>query len=181
MRTEVLPDGRQWLRIADPSWDDPVDPTFAAQRGGRWNSPGSHATLYLNDDLRTARANLRSFIADWPYEPEDLDPKTAPVLVAATLPRGQEVADAHSPAGLAGLDLPTTYPLDANGDIVGHDTCQPIGVQARADGLRGVHCRSAQVLDGSGRELAWFPATSRSRAAVVAVTAFPEWFWDPPS
>jgi len=32
----------------------------------------SWRTLYVNEDLVTARLNLRAFIADWPYEPEDL-------------------------------------------------------------------------------------------------------------
>jgi len=73
--------------VADGTWRDPLDPSFAAQRGGRWNPPGSFPSLYLNEDQVTARTNLRAFIAGWPYEPEDLRDDNGPVLVGATLPR----------------------------------------------------------------------------------------------
>ena len=84
MRTEILPEGHVWFRIAEPLWADPLDPTFAAVRGGRWNPPDSHPTLYLNEDRITARLNLQTFIHAWPYEPEDLRDDTGPVLVEAT-------------------------------------------------------------------------------------------------
>ena len=177
MRTEGLPDGHEWLRVADPAWSDPLDPSFAARRGGRWNPPGSHPTLYLNEDVATARANVAAFIGAWPYEPEELRDEAAPVLVSATLPRSQQVADVHTAAGVAAVGLPATYPLDAAGALVSHEACQPIGVQAKTAGLRGVRCRSARVADGFGRELAWFPATARSRASLIDVAAFSQWFW----
>ena len=177
MRTEELPDGHRWLRLADPTWSDPLDPTFAQHLGQRWNPPRSFPTLYLNEDVVTARLNLRGFIADWPYEPEDLRPDTAPVLVGATLPRAQRVADAHSPAGVAALGLPAGYPVGADGSPVPHDACQPVGAAVHHAGLRGVRCRSARTPEGAGRELAWFPATARSRARVVDVRPFDDWFW----
>ena len=177
MRSEELPDGHRWRRIADPAWSDPLDPTFAQHLGQRWNPPRSFPTLYLNEDLTTARLNLAAFIGGWPYEPEDLRPGAAPVLVTTTLPRAQRVADAHSPAGVAALDLPPTYPLGADGDLVAHATCQPVGAAAHEAGLRGVRCRSARTPEGAGRELAWFPATRRSRARLVEVQPFDDWFW----
>ncbi|MGM0575329.1 MAG: RES family NAD+ phosphorylase [Myxococcota bacterium] len=177
MRSEVLPNGHVWLRIADPAWEDPLDPGFAKVRGGRWNPPGSFPTLYLNEDLVTARMNLRLFIAGWPYEPEDLRDESAPVLVGATLPRDQRVADVHSPSGVASVGLPATYPLDERGDPVGHEACRSVGQQAKDEGLRGVRCRAARSPDGAGRELAWFPATTRSRASRERVVAFSDWFW----
>lgn len=177
MRTEVLTDGHVWLRVADPAWADPLDPSFAARRGGRWNPPESFPTLYLNEDLATARANVAGFVSTWPYEPEDLRDDAAPVLVATTLPRDQRVADAHSAAGVMAAGLPASYPLDGAGRIVGHDVCQPVGAQAKRQGLRGVRCRSARTEDGTGRELAWFPATSRSRARPVGVRPFSGWYW----
>lgn len=177
MRTERLRDGHHWLRVADPAWDDPLDPTFAGRRGGRWNPPGSFPALYLNEDVVTARLNLRAFIADWPYEPEDLRDDTGPVLVAATLPRGQHVVDVHTPEGVAAVGLPATYPLDGEGRLVGHDACQPIGERAHHQRLRGVRCRSARAPDGAGRELAWFPAGARSRARRQQTVAFEAWFW----
>jgi len=175
--TEVLPDGHEWWRIASTDWADPLDPGFAATRGGRWNPPDSHPTLYLNEDRVTARLNLRMFVAGWPYAPEDLRDDTGPVLVGATLPRAQPVLDVHTPSGVAAVGLPSTYPLDRRGALVPHRVCQPIGTAARAAGLRGVRCRSARAPDGAGRELAWFPAGARSRARAVRHLAFTDWFW----
>lgn len=166
-----------WYRIADPAWRDPVDPGFAQVKGGRWNPPGSWPTLYLNGDIVTARLNLQLFVEAWPYEPEDLRPDAGPVLVDVQLPRGQRVADLHSPDGIAASTLPSTYPLWLNGRAVGHQSTQPVGAAAKADGLRGVLCRSATSPLGEGRELAWFPATARSRATVRSVSQFSSWYW----
>lgn len=175
--SELLPEGHTWLRIADPAWADPLDPTFAGTEGQRWNPPDSFAVLYLNEDLVTARLNLRLFIADWPFEPEDLRDDTGPCLAEAQLPRAQRVADVHSRRGVAAVGLPPSYPLDVDGRLIGHEVCQPIGATAKAQGLRGVRCRSARAPDGAGRELAWFPATSRSRARLGGIAAFETWFY----
>ena len=175
---EALPGAHVWWRIADPSWNDPLDPDFARRRGGRWNPPGGFPVLYLNEDLATARLNLRVFIAGWPYEPEDLRDDTGPMLIGSTLPRRQIVCDAHSPAGLRAAGLPATYPLDEDGAPVPHARCQSIGARAKAERLRGVRARSAQSQDGAGRELAWFPATGRSTARRERTLSFPAWFRD---
>lgn len=53
-RTVELPDQRVWLRVADPVWSNPLDPTFAQVTGNRWNASGSYATLYLNADVIAA-------------------------------------------------------------------------------------------------------------------------------
>lgn len=176
MRSETLPNGHSWLRIADPNWDDPLDPGYAAERGGRWNPAQSFPTLYLNEDLVTARLNLRSFISGWPYEPEDLRDDMGPVLVSALLPRNQRVADVHSRTGVAAVGLPASYPLD-RGRPVGHDRCQPIGAEAHRQGLRGVRCRSAREPEGAGREVAWFPSSSRSRPRAVRTRNFGTWYY----
>ena len=177
MRTELLPEGHQWWRIARADWRDPLDPTYAVDRGGRWNPPGSFPTLYCNEDQATALVNLRRFIAGWPYEPEDLRDDTGPVLVGAVLPRDQRVVEIHTSAGLRVVGLPDTYPHDHAGRLVAHDRCQPIGVAAKERGLRGVRCRLASAPLGAGRELAWFPATARSRAKLVARLPYSRWFW----
>lgn len=177
MRTELLPDGHEWWRIARREWRDPLDPAHAAQRGGRWNPPGSFPTLYLNEDMVTARLNLRTFIAGWPYEPEDLDDDAGPHLAIATLPRDQTVADVHTPGGVAAVGLPPTYPVDARGVLVDHVTCQQVGRDVHKGGLRGVRSRSAQGPHGAGREVTWFPATRRSRAHLVDRQSFADWFW----
>ena len=177
MISETLPDRHEWLRICEASCHNPLDPSFAQARGGRWNPPASWPTLYVNEDLVTARLNLTQFIADWPYEPEDLRDDTGPQLAVATLPRAQRVADLHSAEGVAAAGLPASYPLDDVGEAVTHHTCQPIGERARAAGLRGVRCRSAQARHGAGRDVAWFPATTRSRAHLVTRVPFSDWFW----
>lgn len=177
MRTETLPDRHEWLRIASVVWPDPLDPSFAAERGGRWNPAGSFPTLYFNEDVVTARLNLRLFIAGWPYEPEDLRNDTGPVLVGATLPRNQRVADIHSREGVAAVNLPASYPLDTKGNLVSRTRCQRIGEQAKKRKLHGVRCRSARAADGAGRELAWFPATTRSCASEKTKRDFEQWFW----
>jgi hypothetical protein len=176
VNVESLHDGHHWLRVADPLWGDPLDPSFAATEGGRWNPPGSFPTLYLNEDLRTARAQVMVLLADSPVDPDDLDDGFD--LVVATLPRSQTVADAISDDGLEQLGLPETYPRYRNGRPVRHDVCQPVGASVKAAGLRGIHARSAATEDGAGRELAWFPARETSRATVERRIAYREWWYD---
>lgn len=173
LRQEVLPNAYVWWRIADPAWSNRLDPRFAE----RWNPPSRFASLYLNEDKVTAHLNLRAFVAQWPYEPEDLRDDTDPILVGAALPRRQRVCDAHSRAGALRAGLPETYPVDADGVLVPHTQCQPIGAQVKAAGLRGVRARSAQSRDGAGRELAWFQATARSVALRQQTVLFEAWFW----
>jgi len=171
---ERLRDGHRWLRVADEHWDDPLDPTFAQVHGGRWNPPHSFPVLYLNEDIDTARAQIRHLLAGQPVGPEDLDPPY--VLVTATLPRSQLVADAVTDEGLIELGVPVTYPVE-NGMPVPWKRCRPVGVEVHDAGLRGVHCRSAATSDGSGRELAWFPARPASRARPVGdPVPFREWW-----
>ena len=177
MRTETIPDGHRWWRITRPDWKNPLDPEFAREHGGRWNPPGSFPALYLNEDQVTARINVRLFITGWPYEAEDLRDDTGPCLVAALLPRRQRVADVHTPEGVRAVGLPPGYPLDDVGRLVAHPPCQQIGVDVAGRGLRGVRCRSAQAPRGAGRELAWFPATARSRARQAETLPFADWFW----
>ncbi len=131
----------------------------------------------MNEDQVTARLNLRTFIAKWPYEPEDLRSDNGPILVAAVLPRNQTVCDAHSAAGVAGLGLPKSYPRDVSGRPIDHAVCQRVGQAVFDASLRGVRARSAQAPDGAGRELAWFPATSRSAAKLTGAQDFDDWFW----
>ena len=180
LRRETVSDAHVWWRIADPAWTNPLDPGYARKQGGRWNPPDSFPVLYLNEDMMTAQLNLRGFIAKWPYEPEDLRDDTGPILLGCVLPRRQVVCDAHSKAGVRALGLPDTYPLEADGTLVPHARCQPIGVRVKAARLRGVHARSAQSRHPSDRELAWFPASVRSVARRVRTLAFAAWYWGSP-
>jgi hypothetical protein len=165
-RAVELPERRVWLRVADAEWDDPLDATYAKRFGGRWNPPESFRTLYLNADPETARLRLEAMLRGSPIRVDDLD-DDAYVLVAATLPRNQTCAEAQSDAGLKGLDLPSTYPTDGEGSEVPRSVCQTIGRAVHDRSLRGVSCRSASTSDGRGRELAWYPATTRSHAHAV--------------
>jgi len=177
------PDHRVWLRVADPAWSDPLDPSFARVHGGRWNPPGSFDTLYLNGGLRAARGQIARLLAGQPVAMEDLDDAAPFLLVAATLPRRQTAADAVSDPGLTALGLPPAYPRDPAGEPVPHSVCQQIGAAVRRSGLRGVWCRSATSGEGEGdgdgdrRELAWFPARSSSRARPVRSAPFPFGRW----
>lgn len=171
-----LPYRRTWLRVAEPEWSDPLDPSYAEEHGGRWNPPRSFPTLYLNGDVVTARLQLERLIDGSPVRVDDLD-DNAYVLIAALLPRTQTCADAISAAGLRALSLPETYPRDADGRRVDHGTCQRVGARVHAAGIRGVWCRSACTDDGKGRELAWFPATRRSLARPAWARPLPLGRW----
>jgi len=163
-----LPNAKHWYRVANENWDDPLDPTFAQHHGGRWNPPGSFPALYLNEDIETARAQITRMLDDYPVHPDDLDEFEAPyVLITATLPSRQVVADAVTDVGLNGLGLPATYPLDTDGTTIPHETCQPIGTKVKDENLRGIHTRSAATPDGTGRELSWFPARGSSKASPI--------------
>lgn len=177
MKTELLADGHEWLRIADRDWIDPLDPSYAAIVGGRWNPPESFPVLYLNEDVVTARLNVRAFVSAWPYEPEDLRADTGPVLVGATLPSQQRVVDVHTPDGVAQVGLPVTYPTDTEGAMVAHETCQPIGTTVKAAGYSGIRCRAAQSPDGEGRELAWYPAAAETSATLTTRLDYEGWYW----
>lgn len=169
-----LPDGRVWLRVAEPHWADPLDPSFAQQYGGRWNAPGTHATLYLNADVATARLQLDRLLEGEPYTIDDLR-GDAYLLIAAVLPENQIAADAVSRSGLEALGLPASYPLDDQGLEIPRATCQGIGgeLQGRAD---GIWCRPACTGDGRGRELAWFPdAEERARPLWERARPLSEW------
>ncbi|MDA8068433.1 MAG: hypothetical protein M0T77_07460 [Actinomycetota bacterium] len=73
--------GGRYHRVADPSWQDPLDGTYAAHNGGRWNAPASHPAVYLCATIPVARAIVNHNLAGLPYGPEDLQPAAAPLLL----------------------------------------------------------------------------------------------------
>lgn len=166
--------GGLYLRVAEADWSDPLDTTFAEDRGGRWNAPGSYPVLYLNADRETARANVRAKFAGLPYGPEDLDPIDAPHLVEVVVPDGRG-CDLRPDVGLAAVGLPVTYPDDGSGQVVGWGPSQAVGLEAYDRGLDGVACRSAAP--GGHDELAWFPRPDRPRASAGGRFEFPDWYW----
>jgi RES domain len=167
--------GGEYLRVADPDWDDPLDGGYAAIVGGRWNPPASFPVVYLCGSVEVARANVLRKLAGQPYGPEDLEPEAAPVLVEARV-REDLFVDALSERGCRSLGLPVTYPRDSRGRTIPHRRCQPIGAAAWDAGEPGIATRSA-ALDppGNGEELAYFIRRRRLRAG--RRRPFEEWFW----
>jgi len=166
--------GGGYLRVADPGWKDPLSGEYAGRAGGRWNPPGGFAVVYLNADVRVARANVLARFAGLPYGPEDLEPSAAPVLVSTEV-EPADFADLVSAAGCVAAGLPATYPKDAAGLPVPHAACRPVGRAAWDAGLPGIACRSAApAAPADGEELAWFP---RGRSLkVLGVRRFDDWF-----
>lgn len=170
-----LVDGQHWLRVADASWADPLDPTYADRFGGRWNSPGDGPTLYLCEDLAVARAQLQRLLDPTPVDVTDLADDAPFVLVTAVLPDRQRVADASTDIGLRSLGLPASYPLGPRGGKVPWRECRRAAHLVRATSLHGVLARSAVVETGPGRELAWFPAGKARATAVGKPRPYARW------
>lgn len=158
----VVPADHLWVRVCLPDWVDPFDPGFAAGRGGRWTPPGSWPTLYLSRDVATARLQVTRLLEGTGVTPGDLT-DDAFELVATRLPRRQEAADVVTPEGVAAAGLPPGYPDAGDGSRVGHAPCRVIAEEAYRAGLDGVECRSAASVQGTGRELAWWPRGRSSR------------------
>ena len=107
----AVPDGHEWLRVADPGWDDPIDPSYSLASGGRWNPPGTWPALYLSHDVDTARRQIVRMLEGTPFEPDDLADDSYDIRV--TLPDQQTALDVVSEAGVAAVGLPSTYPATA--------------------------------------------------------------------
>jgi RES domain-containing protein len=153
-----------WYRVADSSWKDPLDPTYADRAGGRWNAPGDGPTLYLNADRDTARAQIPRMLRGTAIDVEDLRDDAPFVLVPVRLPARQRVADATTDTGLTALGLPRSYPSRRDGTEVPWSACRRAAAVVRRARLRGVLARSAALTDSA--ELAWFPArTARATPA----------------
>jgi hypothetical protein len=172
--------GARLVRVADPSWRRPLDPTFAAERGGRWNPPGSFPVVYLCATREVARANVLDRFAGLPYGVLDLHPDRRPVLIETDLPERRFV-DVVTDAGCGATGLPRSYPLDGRGRRIAWTRTQPIGTAAWDQGESGIACRSAAMpRDARGEELAWFVRARDDRLRVAARHAFDRWFAPPP-
>ena len=174
MTLRVVRRGGEYVRVADPAWDDPLDGSHAMRTGGRWNPPNSFPIVYLNAGVAAARANVALRFEGRPFSPEDLDPAEAPVLVSTQV-GAEEYVDIVTNAGCLAAGLPATYPRERERTIP-HSRCQPIGQRAWDEGRPGIACRSAarNASDG-GEELAWFQRGER--LAPTAVIPFESWFW----
>jgi len=165
--------GGPYLRVADPSWRDPLSRAHSRIRGGRWNAPGAFGVVYLNASLDLARALVRARLEDRGIRPEDILPEAGPVLVRTMVPEGTYV-NAVTDAGLRSINLATTYPLDGRGKIIAHRVCQPIGQVAWTAGEQGIACRPAtRGAPPNGEELAYF---GRQKLRVENTEQFATWF-----
>ena len=176
MRFRHVTRSGRFVRVADPAWRLPLDPSFAAGRGGRWNPPASFPVLYLCASPAVARDVVLGRFAGLPYGLLDLRSDRRPVLIETDVP-SHRALDVVSDAGCRAASLPVTYPYDARGRKVGWGRTQPIGTTAWEQGERSIACRSAAVpRGGNGEELAWFVRGRTDRLAVSARRSFDEWF-----
>lgn len=166
----------RYLRVADPSWRRPLDATFAAERGGRWNPPGSFSVAYLCRTLAVARANVVRRFEGLPYGVLDLHPDRRPVLVATQAIPHRSV-DVVTDLGCRSAGLPSSYPFDSRGGHIGWARTQPIGTAAHEIGERSIACRSAALPRGvPGEELAWFVRSRADALQLIERRAFDDWF-----
>lgn len=176
MRFRHVTRGGRYLRVADPGWHRPLDGGYAAERGARWNPPGSFPVVYLCSTLEIARANVLRRFDGLPYSPLDLVPERRPVLVETDV-REHRAVDVVTDAGCRAAGLPATYPRDADGAEVGWDRCQPIGRSAWDQGETSIACRSAAARpDDRGEELGWFVRGGLDRLRVAGRRTFDDWF-----
>jgi hypothetical protein len=176
VRLRHITRGGRYLRVADPSWHRPLDPRFAAERGGRWNPPGSFPVLYLCATREVARANVLRRFAGQPFGVLDLRPERRPVLIETDVPE-RRCVDVVTDAGCRAAGLPASYPFEGGGAVVGWERTQPVGVAAWEQGEAGIACRSAALGAAErGEELAWFVRTAGDRLRVARRRSFGAWF-----
>jgi len=168
----VVRNGR-YVRVADPSWRRPLDPSFAAERGGRWNPPDSFPVVYLCADRDVARAVVAVRFGGLPYGILDLLPDRLPMLVESDVAEHRAL-DVVTDAGCRAVGLPRTYPKDSRRRTIPWRRTQPIGATAWSAGERSIACRSAAL--PAGEELAWFVRTRADRLRVAARVPFDSWF-----
>jgi RES domain len=168
--------GGPYVRVADPGWRRPLDPSYAAARGGRWNPPGSFPVIYLCRTPEVARQVVLGRFEGLPYGLLDVRADRRPVLVDTDVPPHRAV-DVVTEAGCRAASLPTTYPYDGRGRKIGWERTQPIGSTAWDQEERSIACRSAALPKGNaGEELAWFVRGQVDRLAVSARRSFDAWF-----
>jgi RES domain-containing protein len=166
--------GGPHYRVANPAWRRPLEGRYAAERGGRWNAPGSFPVVYLFSTVELARSFVLNKHRGLPYSVLDMAPDRRPVLVHTDVPEDAYV-DLVTDRGCVAASLSSRYPLDENAVEVPWERCRPIGQAAWDQGEPGIACRSASARPGDlGEELAWFERVRRLRAA--GRRGFDEWF-----
>lgn len=176
MRFRHVERGGAHVRVADPGWRRPLDPSYAAARGGRWNPPGSFPVIYLCRTPEVARQVVLGRFEGLPYGLLDVRADRRPILVETDVPLHRAV-DVVTDAGCRAASLPATYPYDGRGRKIGWERTQPIGTAAWEQEERAIACRSAALPRRSeGEELAWFVRGQDDRLVVSARRSFDAWF-----
>ncbi len=134
--------GGRHVRVADPAWERPLDGRFSAERGARWNAPGSFPAVYLCSTAEIARANVLRQFHGLPYSVLDMPAHRRPVMAETEVPAASFI-DVVTAPGCRAAGLPESYPRDANGSEVGWDRCRTVGQAAWDAGEPGIACRSA--------------------------------------
>lgn len=125
---------------------------------------------YLNATRDLARARVAKGIADIGFRAEEL--LGVEELIVTDVPTAAYV-DVVTAEGVAAVGLPASYPFEADGTIVPHATCGPIGEAAYAAAERGIACRS--VVLPQEEELALFEVVGLT-LVVRQRLAFRDWF-----
>lgn len=160
--------GGRYLRVVDPSWDDPLDTSFAERAGGRWNPAGRFGALYLNATVDVAAANARRNFAGEIATLFDLRPAARPQLQVVAV-RTAAFVDAVTAAGLRAVRLPAAYPAGTT-----WRRTQQVAAQAYAARERGIACRSAALPEGE--ELAVFDRHVEELVDRGERIAFAHWY-----
>ena len=167
--------GGTYNRLAESDWVDPLNTSYSKERGARWNPPGTFGVLHLNASERMARVQVVHKLSGRPYGVEDLDPAEQHDLITVKVPRAARL-DCVTDDGLTAVGLPTSYPLDNRGSVIGYDVCRAVGQQAYEAGRTGIACRSAATgADLEDEELAVFD-THTDSIQMTDRRPFAEWF-----
>jgi hypothetical protein len=169
--------GRHY-RIADPSWDAPLDGSYSMRFGGRWNAPGSFPVTYLCADLATARASARYLLDErlrgQPFGATDLERSELPILISVDIPR-LGYLDAVSQGGSLANGLAPS-PSGSPQQRQARADCRRVAKQAWDQGLPGVAC--ACDFDGAlsgSEELLWFDR-HQFRLVAERTEPFEDWY-----
>jgi len=126
------------LRVVNAGWRDPLDTSWSAKSGGRWNTMGTFEALHTFGSRRGARAFAWEKMRLLGVVPEDLLSEAHPQLVE--LYWNGTVVDVATKDGVRAVGFDEDYPTD-----VDWSETQPLGAVWHASGHEGVQCRSATL------------------------------------
>lgn len=155
-------------RYINHRYNEPMDGRPSMRRGGRWNAPGSFPVVYTSCSIDVAVANLWRRYEGEVAQPWDESEEEQADLYEIQIDQ-DGLVDIASPAGIAGVGLPSTYPSN-----VPRTTTQPIGRRLHREGRPGVWCRSAAL--PSGQEVALFTEFASPMTVRIPPKRLWEWF-----